>query len=207
MIRTSMFTPSARLTEGAAAAVTNDFWWPAGMPDDPAAIPLTWLSRQVNLRLNRPLNHAEVTQFAGVSAREDNTPSIATNGVFPFTATLTTAVDADTANLAHFVVTYFGDPRMHLPVLTIDLMYRTDDEKSFLLRLGVGRRIRITGVPATWPTGADHLVIVGVAHDISRVARRLRFTASALVGSTLGEAGPWFRWGNSRWDGTDVRPF
>jgi hypothetical protein len=207
MIRTGMFTPSARLTEGASAVITNDYWWPAGVAADPAQIPLCWLSRSIVLRLNRPINHAEVSQVNGVSAREDNDPSIATNGVFPFTATLTTAVDADTANLGHWVVTYFGDPRMHLPVLTVDLMYRTDDQKRFLLRLGVGQRIQLTGVPSTWPQGADHLVIVGVAHDISRVVRRLRFTASALVGSTLGQSGPWFRWGDSRWDGSDVRPF
>lgn len=208
MIRSSMFWPSARLTEGAASAVINDYWWPAGLPEDAAEIPLCWLSRQVNMRLDKPLNHAEVSQVDGVSARADNEASIATaKGVFPFTATLTTAVDADTANLAHFVVTYFGDPRMRLPTLVINLMPRTDDERRFLLRLKVGRHIRITDVPTTWPTGADHLVIVGIKHDITRIYRRLHFTTAPLLGTTPGEAGPWFRWGESVWTGGDVRPF
>jgi hypothetical protein len=37
--------------------------------------------------------------------------------------------------------------------------------------------------------------------------RILRFTTQPVVGLVPGEAGPWFRWGDSVWSGADTRPF
>jgi hypothetical protein len=200
--------PNPRQTDTAAPTIVNDYWWPAGLPDPAAQIPLTWFSSPLGMRLERPYNHAEVSQVGGVDARADNLTSIAfAKGVYPFSASLTTAVDADASNLAHWTVTYYGDPRMRSPALKIDLLYRTDDQKRFLLRLGIGTRIRITGVPAAWPAGADHLVIVGIGHEMTLSRRILRWTTQPVVGLVPGVAGPWFRWGSSFWGSADTRPF
>jgi hypothetical protein len=195
-------------TATTASTVVNDYWWPSGLPATPSQVPLCWFTRPLGMRLERPYNHAEVSQSGGAFARADNKTSIAfAKGVYPFSATLATAVDADPANLAHWIVTYYGDPRMRSPGLRLDLLYRTDDEKRFLLRLGIGTRIRITGVPTAWPAGADQLVIVGIGHELTLSRRILRWTTQPVIGTTPGAAGPWFRWGVSKRSSADTRPF
>jgi hypothetical protein len=96
---------------------------------------------------------------------------------------------------------------MRSPNLRMDLLYRTDDQKRFLLRLGIGTRIQILDIPPEWPTGAQHLVIVGIGHELTLSRRILRWTTQPVVGTTPGTAGPWFRWGVSTWGGIDTRPF
>jgi len=200
--------PNPRQTETTAPTVINDYWWPSGLAATPSQIPLCWFARPLGMRLERPFNHAEVSQVGGASARADNLSSIAfAKGVYPFSASLNTAVDADPANLAHWTVTYYGDPRMRSPNLRMDLLYRTDDQKRFLLRLGIGTRIQIIDIPPEWPSGAQHLVIVGIGHELTLSRRILRWTTQPVVGTTPGAAGPWFRWGASVWSGADTRPF
>lgn len=177
-----------------------------GTPPDPAEIPVTWLSEPLKLRLERPYTHAEVTQFDGPTARSDST-TLSTYSVFPFSATLYTPVDADTANLAHFTVTYNADPRMRSPYLSINLLYRSDDEKAYLLGIGRNRRIRITGLPDEWPAGADTLVIRGIQHSATTLGRQLIWITGPVIGTTPGVAGPWFRTGTSSLGGSDIRPF
>lgn len=178
----------------------------AGVASDPASIPVTWLSQPLTLRLQQPITHAEVTQTDGSTARADAT-TLATYGVFPFTATLSTAVDADATNLAHWTVTYNATPRMTSPSIVINLLYRSDDEKWTLLNIGRGRRIRITGLPTQWPTGADTLVVRGIRHETTEFTRALSWVTEPVVGTTAGVPGPWFRWDSSGFGGTDIRPF
>lgn len=173
----------------------------------PAEIPISWLSDPLRLRLDRPTTHAEVTQFDGPTARRDAT-TIATYGAFTFGTTLYTPVDADAANLAHFMVTYNASPRMRSPSLSINLLYRSDDEKAFLLGIGRNRRIRLIGaLPAEWPAGANTLVVRGIQHVATTYSRQLVFVTGPVVGTTAGAPGPWFRWGTSSWGGSDIRPF
>lgn len=177
-----------------------------GLADDPATIPVTWLSSPLTLRLERPYTHAEVTQLDGATARADST-TLGTYGSFGFTATLSTAVDADATNLAHWTVTYNAAPRMTSPSLVINLLYRTDAERIYLLQIGRGRRIRITGLPTEWPEGADTLVVRGIQHQAATYARALAWVTSPVVGVADGIPGPWFRWGSSAFGGSDIRPF
>jgi hypothetical protein len=178
-----------------------------GLPLAPAEIPICWLSQPLSLRLERPLNLAEVTQLDASTARSRDQASIAAYQVFPFTATLSTAVDADPANLAHWTVTYNASPRTRAPRLLINLIHRSEADKAYILGLTRGRRIRLMDIPPEFPAGADHLVIAGVTHVAGEFTRYVEWTTSPVIGSAPGVAGPWFRWGTSAWSGTDVRPF
>ncbi len=161
----------------------------AGRPDAPLAVPVCWFSQPLQLRLDRPINHAEVTQVGGNTARADNATSITTyGGVFPFAATLTTAVDADATNLAHWTVTYNGTPRMRSPLLVLNLLYRTDAEKLQILGVARGERIRLTGLPNEWPTSARTLVIAGVTHTTSVAGRIVEWTTAPVIGTTTYES-------------------
>ena len=151
-----------------------------GLPQDPALIPVCWLTQPLTLRLDRPFNYAEVGQVDGSTARY-TAPGATV--IYPFFATLTTAVDADPSNLAHWTVTYNSTPRMRSPSLTINLLHRTDDEKAFLLGIGRNRRIRLTGLPNEWPTGADTLVVRGIQHQATTYARTVTWETGALIGT------------------------
>ena len=152
-----------------------------GLPLPVADIPVTWLSDPLTLRLDQPLTHAEVTQDGGATARADST-TIGLYGAFPFTATLNTAVDADATNLAHWTVTYNSTPRMRSPSLTINLLYRTDAEKAYLLQIGRGRRIRLTGLPDEWPAGANYLVVRGIQHQATTFGRTITWVTGPVIG-------------------------
>jgi len=150
-----------------------------GLPQDPAEIPVCWLTTPLTLRLDRPFNYAEVTQVDGSTARY-TAPGATV--IYPFFATLTTAVDADASNLAHWTVTYNSTPRMRSPSLTINLLYRTDAEKAFLLGIGRNRRIRLTGLPTGWPQGADTLVVRGIQHRATTYARTITWITGPVIG-------------------------
>lgn len=206
----STLRPSAVPGSSAAADVLNHYWWGTGIvtPPPPIEIPLLWLSQPLPHRMDPPYNTAEVTQAdGGRAARRRNRTSIAEVGVQPYTATLGTAVGADVAALAAYVIAQRGEARVRSPRLTVDLLYRTPSEQRHLLRIRRGRRVLITGVPAGFPEGADSLLVVGVSHEIGVATRLLHLTTAAVVGSTPGTPGPWFRLGTSVAGGTDTVPF
>ncbi len=201
-----LLRPRADVPNGAAATVLNDYWWGTGTvtPLSPIQIPICWLSQPVKLRLEQPINAATVSVPGGPTGRYRDDASIAvTRARFPFTATLTTNTPSDATNLAHWVVTYGAEQRTRSPQLIIDLLYRTNAEKIRLLRITLGRRIEITGVPDNFPEGAAHLVVTGITHEIGLRTRRMLLTTSAVIGAEPGTAGPWFRLGASRPDGSD----
>lgn len=177
-----------------------------GRPPAPTEIPVCWLTQPLTLRLQRPFTHAEVTTTSGGSARADAT-TVATYKVFPFEATLDTDCDADPSNLAHWAVTYNATPRMTSPLLRMDLLYRTDAERLLVLGVARNKRIKLTGLPTEWPTGADTLIVRGISHTIALDRRVVEWVTSPVVGAAAGIPGPWFRWGSSSWSGSDIRPF
>lgn len=185
---------------------------PVGSPPDPTEIPYDWLLPPLTFRPERPLNAASVTQTSGATARRADRTSQVEWGVNTFTETLDTAVDVDAANLAAHVITFYatqpGDvPRSRSSAMTFNLNEREDSECLTLLRIGRGDRIRITGAPADWPEGATELVIEGLTNSIAVDVRWLSWWVAPVIGTDTGIAGPWFRWDNSSWDGTDLRPF
>lgn len=206
----STLRPSAVPGSSAAADVLNNYFWGTGVVSapPPVEIPLLWLSQPLPHRMDPPVNSAEITvSSSGATARRRNRSSIAEVGVQPYTATLSTATPGDAPALAAFVISQRGEARVRSPRLSVNLLHRTDGEKRNLLRIRRGRRILITGVPAEFPEGADSLVVTGVSHEIGVAVRMLHLTTAAVVGTTPGTPGPWFRLGSSVLGGTDTYPF
>lgn len=183
-----------------------------GGPPDPVLIPYDWLIPPLTFRPERPLNAASVTQNSGVTARRSDRTSQTEWGVNTFTETLDTAVDADAANLADHVITFYATqpgevPRSRSSSMTFNLNERTGEECATLLGVGRGVRVRITDAPADWPDGATELIVEGRANSIATDVRWLSWWVAPVIGTEAGVSGPWFRWDDSAWDGTDLRPF
>jgi hypothetical protein len=186
--------------------VAADWYWGA-YPPAPAEIPYDWLASPVTFRLDKPINVAEVTRTGGAAARATSAASVTEYGEYARAFTIESTVDDDPANLAAFTVAYHADPRVRCPQLTVDLLPRTDLERWRILDLSIGDRITVTGVPATWPEGADSLVIEGARHVCADGGRTVTWNTVPVVGEDPGVPGPWFRLDESLLDGTDLLPF
>lgn len=178
-----------------------------GLAPAPVEIPLCWLSQPVRLRLEKPYTTAEVTNSGQSPAYATNATALATYGDQAFGATLDSACTADASNLASWTVTYRAEPLTRSPELVINLMHRTDPERALILSLRRNQRIKIVGVPPEFPAGADTPVISGITDEIGTMARRVRLTTRAVIGTAPGLAGPWFRVGTSRVDAGHIVPF
>lgn len=179
-----------------------------GSPPSPTQIPYSWLAPPVKFRAEPLINVATVNQTGAATAISTNATSRAAYGERAATGSLDTACNADPANLALWLTTYRSDPRMRQPALMlVDLIQRTPDECVRILRVREGDRVLITDPPATWPQGAHSLVVEGVSHSSQRGDRKVMWVTSAVPGITAGTPGPWFHWGSSVYQSTDVIPF
>jgi hypothetical protein len=179
-----------------------------GSPPSSTQIPYSWLAPPVRFRAEPLVNVATVNRVDGATAISTNIASRDAYGVRVATGSLDTACNADPANLALWLTTYRGDPRMRQPALTlVDLIQRTPEECVRILRVREGDRIVITDAPATWPQGASSLVVEGVLHSSHVGDRKVGWVTSAVPGTTAGTPGPWVRWGSSVYQSTDVIPF
>jgi hypothetical protein len=187
---------------GDESSVAQDWYLDGLSAPAPVEIPWMWVSGRLRFRQDKAITHASVSKAGAGTA----VASVVADQQVDFDETLDALNDVDAPNLAHFMVTYYDQPRSRLPQLQIVLNGRTRDEHWTLLGLRIGDRIRITDVPAWWPTGADSLVIEG-KHHISDEARVIEFATSPVIGETPGEVGPFFRVGVSPLDGTDLLPW
>jgi len=178
-----------------------------GLPASPLLIPYEWIGWPVARQPTTAINSATITQDGGVQARATNAASITLWTQSTAEATLFTDCDADPANLASFLMTYYSTPRPRQPTLPFNLLARADDECRTLLGAGLGRRVRIVHAPTTWPPGACNFTIEGIRNTIAVDQRLLVWSTAAVVGTTTTDPGPWFRWDSSSWGGTDQRPF
>lgn len=197
------------LGSGVASSASRDFWY-GFSPPTPTQIPYAWLSPPFRARADRPLNDQTVTRTGGATGYAPNAASIARFGSVSNPVTLETAVDADAQALANWQTTYYTNPRMRCPSLTVNLFgpSRSDPEKWRTLGVKIGTRIQITGAPATWPEGTTSLIVEGVTHQIGQGVRTVTWNTSPVIGATPGMVGPWFRLnGGSFIDGTDPVPF
>jgi len=183
-------------------------WLFFGGPPAPVEIPYTWLSFPARWRHETMVNTATVEQFNGVEATKTNPTSVTNFGQRAGGDTLHTACDADPANLATWLVTYWGEQRMKQPALMlVDLAQRTDAEVTAILRVRQGTRVVVTDAPATWPEGSHSLVVEGVDHSGRADRSGVIWRTSPVPGSTTpGEPGPWLRYGSSMWNSADVIP-
>lgn len=178
-------------------------WYLSGLSaPEPTQIPYGWLSKPMRSRQDKAVTYAEVTKSGGSTA----IASVPADEQLDFTATLDAANDVDAPNLAHFTTVYYDGPRTRFAQLRLVLTERTRDEIWTILGVGIGDRIQITGVPATWPPGAAHQVVEGIGHESSG-QRVLTWVTSPVIGESAGQVGPFARVGVSQLDGPDKLPW
>jgi len=194
--------------DGTAAAVVNDFFWDT--TPAPVTILYGWLSPPFRARADQPINDPDITVNGHGTAYAPNATSIARYGDYSTPITLSTAVDADADCLAGHLSTFYADFRMRCPSLTINLLNARLGPVDVQTVLGVriGDRLVIPDAPATWPAGNNSLIVEGISRQILvGQCRLVTFNTSPVIGTTAGTPGPWFRWGSSRWGGSDSIPF
>lgn len=192
-----------------------------GGPPAVTVIPWIWLQTPLELRADPPINSTQISRTGGADGIANNLPSQATYGVFSASASLDTISPDDAQSFATWLVTFYGNPLLRAPVLSLSLVYRTDDERAAILGLEIGQRITlgpgtvqdfpghlaVIPVPAGLPPGALSFVIEGIHHTSSVNDRVVEWTTAPLIGTTAGAEGPWFRLDSSALGGTDTMPF
>ncbi len=183
-----------RYSEQTASRVLNAFWW--GTKPEPVTIPFAWIVSPAEWVEDPPLNVAEISGTPSASASDPD--SIAEFGESTFTATLASATTADAMTLAHWVLAYYAtgpneSPRVRFMGMKFCLNFRSPSEIRTLLSVGEGRRVSVTGTPATWPAGASEQVVEGIAHSADAEGGRwLDWITSPVIGVVPGTPGPWF---------------
>lgn len=180
-------------------------WYLDGLQaPDPVEIPWTWLSGPLRFRQDKPFSYASVSKAGGGTA----IASVTADEQTEFTASLDAVNDVDNVNLAHFTVTYYDTPRTRLAEVRLILNRRTDEEVWTILGVGIGTRILITGTPVGWPQGADNLVVEGIHPESTSSYRAVVWSTSPVIGTEIGETGPFFRVGVTPLDSTtDLLPW
>lgn len=195
--------PDPDVDQSALTAALDWHWWGGVSPPPPVQIPLGWLTGQATFRQANMYNRAEVRDGDAVGRS-------ATGGQrqWVFTATIDSISAADAGNLAAWVTAYYPDPRPRAAALVLTLNRRAETEIWRILGVSLGTQIHLTGTPRqTWPAGATNLIVEGITHRIVHDLRQVLWVTTPIVGTTAGVAGPWVRYGSSRYSGTDARPF
>lgn len=165
---------------------------------DPVEIEWDWLSGSIRFRQDRPITVAQITK-SGAG------PAVAraiSDELIEFNASLEALNDVDAPNYAHWLVTYYDQARTRLSKLELVLNKRTEEEIWTILGVTVGTRISITGVPDGYPRGADQLIVEGIHHIAggNASARVVEWSTSPVIGTEVGEVGPYFRVGVTQLD-------
>jgi hypothetical protein len=179
-------------------------WYFSGLPPSPVDIPWTWIQGPLRIRQDNPLRRAEVSQSGGSTARAKDATLTTTEQMWTYTQTIDSITAADAANLARWTVEYYTQPRPRTPALTLLLNDRSEDELYRILSVRQGTRISLSGMPASWPTGAGELIVEGITHTITADLRRVSWNTTPVIGAELGESGPWLYTDDTLTDSTYV---
>lgn len=198
------FDRLAKTPSGASWTVTPN----AGLPPPPVEIPFSWISYQLVRKPTTAITKTQISQAGGTATYSPASAALVRQyGVNTAQVTLDTACDADPQNFASMLATYQSTPRPRQPLLTFNLLNRTDAECLVILGVGLTRRVRITGAPTSQPPGALNFVVEGIRHVIAVEERTVTWSTAALVGTTATAPGSWFRLGSSSLGGGDLVPF
>lgn len=192
-----------------------------GLPPPVTVIPWTWLTMPLELRADPPINSATITRTGASAAASNNTTSQGTFGVFSAATSLDTASPDDATNFATWLTTYYANPLLRSPTVTLWLVPRTDAERAIILAREIGDRITlgqgtvqdfagdttILGIPAGLPASVQSFVIEGIQHTSSVTDRTVQWTCAPLIGTAAGTEGPWFRADTSVIGSSDQIPF
>lgn len=151
-----------------------------------ATVQLGWLSKQMSLRTDPPVNVMQVSSTSGAGGSATNTSSVSEFGEYADGASLDTAVPADPGNLAAFTVREFGQPRTRGPRLVFELRHQTDAVRALILGREVSERCALAGLPSNAPQGLDQFHIEGVAHTISTRGHRVEWNTGPILGEVPG---------------------
>jgi len=198
-----------RLDQDAAqAAWASDFYFDSKPPV--ALIPYAWLTPPFRARADQPVSVAQVTRTNAGTLTATSTATVAQYGYSYLQTNLDTVADVDVDNLAGYQLAYYTTFRMRCPSLTVNLLdpARTTADLWLVLGVAIGTRLSIPDAPATWPAGANSLIVEGINHQISQNVRTVTWNTSPIIGTTAGVPGPWFRMGSSSWSSpTDLLPY
>lgn len=151
-------------------------------------IPWGWLMRGgIRYRPDKPVTDAVATRTGGGTARRVDERLRARYGVLSRSVQLDSAIDADPANWVLWTLQAFGQPRTRCPLIRINLLRRSLTARKALMRLKVGDRVQLTGMPANSPEDVPHLIVQGIRHIIGPARRRiLELNTSPLLGPSPG---------------------
>lgn len=188
----------------AVPRIAQDWYLDGLSAPAPIEISWLWLAPPLRFREDKAITYASIS-------RGSSTPAIASvpaSEQIDFTATLDAYNTIDAPNLAHFMITYYDQPRVRCPQLRFILNNRSQTEQWTILGANIGDRIHIPDVPVGWPSGADNLVIEGIARTTLAETSVVEWATSPVIGDTVGQVGPFFRVGVSKLDGlTDPLPW
>ncbi|RGC68417.1 hypothetical protein C5N14_13605 [Micromonospora sp. MW-13] len=151
-------------------------------------IPFGWIGyRGLRYRPDKPTTDVTATRTGGGTVRRSDRARAQRYGVTGQQYELDTAIDADPANLASWALAAHGQSRTRAPSIRLSMLRRSVAERKALLRLRVGDRIQLTGLPAGSPDDVGHLIVQGIQHTIGPGRRRvIEFNTSPLLGPTAG---------------------
>lgn len=193
----------------------------AGLPPAVVSIPWIWLTVPLAIRPDVPINSAQITQVGQSASTAVAASSIAAYTTFTAATDLQTILDPDASNYALWLVTYYANPLLRCPMVTMDLVPRTPAERATILGAEIGQRFTLTAgtvidangnpyvipIPARLPTAVQSMVIEGITHTSSVTVRTVTWACAPLIGATPGVEGPWFRLDSSTLGDTDAMPF
>ena len=169
-----------------------------GLPPPATVIPWIWLQTPLELRADQPINSARITRTSGASASANNAASQTTYGVFAVSGSLDTISPDDATSFATWLVAYYGNPLLRAPLLSLSLVFRTDDERATILSREIGDRVTLgqgtvqdypghtttIPIPVGLPLAVQSFVIEGIHHTSSATDRVVEWTTAPLVGTT-----------------------
>jgi hypothetical protein len=172
-----------------------------------ATVELTWLS-ELAWRPEPPANVAEVSTTDGATGYAIDADSVAEYGEYaPDLPTLDTAVPDDASNLAAFTVRMARDPRQRPARMVFELGWMSDTQRRTILRREFGDMVRLDGLPANAPEGAELFHIEGMVHRISAFGHRVTWHNGPIYATVAGVPDPMPLVGAAQVSGTTIVPY
>lgn len=161
------------------------------------SIPKAWLSGDLDIRADDPINDATVSRSGGSTARSVDTASVAAYGTYATSQSIAVASDSELAYRAGWLTYAYAQPRVRAPQVSLDLTWRSAAERATVLALDISSRIALTGLPSTFPPDVSALYVEGWAEEIGVTGHRIVLNCSPVIGSTPGRSDVWWQIGDA----------
>ena len=140
----------------------------------------------VAVDLTSVVNDYQASRPRGSTYRARNDASITAYGPRTASATLYAASDTDLITAADWYVQRYGQPAPRIPSIQVDLLSLDAATTASVLSLGIGSKLRLTGLPTVAPGGATSvdLWVEGITERVGVAEWALTLTTSP-VGSAV----------------------